>query len=354
MPQLTGTSQDADLDYAQMPYARSWIDHLTEWITRVPGPSWGFYAAALVVLAISNNVAFWIDGSQPVGSFELDKASDAVFSLIFLALYHYLSRVAGQSFDDFKPAIKRPEVDLQILHYRLTNLPAWIGWLTLVAGTVLAVSNVLLNPLTFTGLDKAFTFLPVIYQSAAFSLTLITILPFVIQLLRQLRLVIELHGQADTVDMFHLRPFHAFARFTARAGAVLLLFVLYAGLITALSGPGVPISVMIGICILAICIFFIPLLGIQHRLGREKAQLLDETNEAIKVTMGRIHGEVTADTYEKMPVLNNTMTSLVAERTLIKSLSTLPWDTATLRGFATTLLLPVLLWLVTRILGRFI
>lgn len=337
-----------------MPYARSWIDHLTEWIDRIPGPSWGFYVAALLVLTISNNVIFWIDGSQAVGSFELDKSSDAIFSIYFLALYHYLSRVAGRCFDVFQPVLTWTEADRQIMRYKLTNLPRWIGWLVLVAGTLLAVSNVLLDPLAFTGLDKANTLSPVIYQSAAFSLTVVTLLPLVIQLLRQLRLVTELHRQAYTVDLFHLTPFHAFSKFTAQAGAALLLFVLYAGLFTLLTGPGVPLYAIVGISALAVCIFVIPLLGIQNRLGHEKAQLLDSTNEAIKVTMGRIHGEVNADTYEKISGLNTTMSALVAERTLIKGISTWPWDTGTLRGFATTLVLPILLWLVTRLLGRFV
>ncbi len=354
MSQSTGTPHEADLDYVEMPYARSWIDRLAELIDRIPGPSWAFYVAALIVLAISNNAVFWIDGSQAVGTFELGKSSDAVFALTFLALYHYLSRVAGHCFDTFQPALKQPEADLQILRYRLVNLPRWIGWVTLVAGIALAVSNVQSDPVSFTGLDKAITRLPFIYQSAEFSLTVVTILPLVIQLLRQLRIVTDLHRNADAVDLFHLTPVHAFAKFTARAGGALLLFVLFAGLLAFFSGPGVPLYVMIGLSSLAIGIFVIPLLGMQNRLGDEQAQLLDETNEAIKVTMGRIHGEVNADSYEKISGLNTAMSALVAERNLIAGISTWPWDTGTLRGFASALLLPLFLWLATRLLERFL
>jgi hypothetical protein len=40
------------------------------------------------------------------------------------------------------------------------------------------------------------------------------------------------------------------------------------------------------------------------------------------------------------------------ERTLIMGVPTWLWNPRTLRGFASTLLLPIFLWLVTRILER--
>ncbi len=353
MPQHATASQVTDLHHAEMPYARSWIDRLTEQIDRFPGPSWLFYVVALLVFAIANNAVFWIDGSQAVGSFEFGRTGDVVFVLFFLALYHYLSRVAGQCFDLFQPVLKLPEADLQIVRYRLTTLPRWVGWLVLI-GIVLAITDVQLEPLSF-GLGQAKTLLPVIYQSAIFSVTLVTILALVIQLLRQLRLVINLHRQAAEVDLFHLAPFHAFARFTSRAAIALVLFVVFSSLSIVLGdGNGVPLGVIIGISALAIGIFVIPLLGMQNRLQDERAQLLDATNEAIKVTRGRIHSEVNADTYEKISGLNTAMSALIVERDLIADISTWPWDASTLRGFASTLVLPIVLWLVTRLLERFV
>lgn len=44
--------------------------------------------------------------------------------------------------------------------------------------------------------------------------------------------------------------------------------------------------------------------------------------------------------------------ALMRERELIKSVSTWPWDPRMIRGFASALLLPVFLWLITRLLER--
>jgi len=43
---------------------------------------------------------------------------------------------------------------------------------------------------------------------------------------------------------------------------------------------------------------------------------------------------------------------LETERERIAGASTWPWEAKTLRGFATTLLLPLLTWLVTSVFGK--
>jgi hypothetical protein len=92
----------------------------------------------------------------------------------------------------------------------------------------------------------------------------------------------------------------------------------------------------------------------RNRLKDEKARLLGETNEAIQVTIGRIHNQVISNEYKDIGDLNTAMSALVVERDLIDGISTWPWEPGTLRGFASTLLLPIFVWLVTRLLERFI
>lgn len=50
--------------------------------------------------------------------------------------------------------------------------------------------------------------------------------------------------------------------------------------------------------------------------------------------------------------LATAQTALISQRDLIGRLSTWPWSTGTIRGFATTLLIPVAIWLITRLLDR--
>jgi hypothetical protein len=50
--------------------------------------------------------------------------------------------------------------------------------------------------------------------------------------------------------------------------------------------------------------------------------------------------------------LNKTLASLVVERELLAKIPTWPWQPGALTGFLTALLLPIILWLIQRILER--
>ncbi len=47
------------------------------------------------------------------------------------------------------------------------------------------------------------------------------------------------------------------------------------------------------------------------------------------------------------------MTSLLLERETLKKISTWPWEAETMRGFLSSVGLPILLWFITTYLGRF-
>jgi hypothetical protein len=124
----------ADLQESEIPYPRSWIDRLTQWIDRIPGPSWLFYIASLLASALLNNAIFWMDGSLTMGSFEPVRVLDSFFIVFFIALYHHLSLVAGRSFQEFRPLLKSPDSELRVLEYRLTTFPRRLGWLAIFVG----------------------------------------------------------------------------------------------------------------------------------------------------------------------------------------------------------------------------
>ena len=343
----------ADLQVSEIPYPRSWIDRLIQGISRIPGPSWLFYIAALLTFAFLNNAVFWLDGSLTPGSFDPVRVLDSFFIVFFVALYHHLSLVAKRSFQVFRPLLKSPDSELRVLEYRLTTLPRRLGWLAIFVGTGLGITSVQSDPEVYR-LDVARTLLPVVYQVVAQSFVIATIVVLLVQIIRQLRLVSELHQQAKEIDLFQLAPVHAFAGLTARAGIGLVIFVAFNTLLESSNISAAPFYVIVAVGAVAIAVFVLPLLGMRNRLKAEKARLLSVTNESIKVTIGRIHGQVDADDYDDIGGLNTAMSALVVERGIIESISIWPWEASTLRGFATTLLLPVFLWLVTRLLERLI
>ena len=61
---------------------------------------------------------------------------------------------------------------------------------------------------------------------------------------------------------------------------------------------------------------------------------------------------MTTDRHGDVGPLNTSLNALVTTRKVVADISTWPWATDALRSFFSTLLLPILLWLVTRFLGR--
>ena len=353
MTETADTSITANLSDLENPYPGSWIDRLIQWIARIPGPTWLFYIVALLVFALLNNAVFWLDGALQASSFDTVRVLDSFFIVFPVALYHHLSLVAGRSFQEFRPLLESSDSELHIQNYRLTTLPRRIGWVAILIGIGLGFASVQSDPEVY-GLDVTSTLLPVIFQHVAQSFVIAVGAALIAQIIRQLRLVNNLHSRASKIDLFQLAPVHAFASLTARAGIGLVLIVAFNTLLESANISAAPLYAIVIVGSVAIAVFVLPLLGMRSRLKTEKARLLSATNEAIKVTIGRVHGQVNADDYEKIAGLNTAMNALVVERDIIEGISIWPWEPSTLRGFASTLLLPVFLWLVTRLLERLI
>jgi hypothetical protein len=353
MSQDAATSRTTNLRESEILYSASWIDRLIQWINRIPGPSWLFYIALLLTGAFLNNAVRWLDGSLEVGSFIPLRVFDAGYLVIYLALYHHLKLVAGRSFQAFRPVLKAPDADLQAVEYRLTTLPRWLGWLAALLGLVLTVGTLQAEPESF-GLDVSRTLSIALFLYPFTIFTFSTTFALMIQTIRQLRLVNNLHRQATEINLFQLAPVHAFASLTSRTGIGLVIFIVFSGLIES---SNITEGNLIGLVVagfLAIVVFTVPLIGMRNRLKVEKARLLSDTNESIQVTIGRIHHQVNSNEYEDIGGLSTALSALIVERNLIAGISTMPWEASTLRGFASTLLLPIFLWLVTTLLERLI
>jgi hypothetical protein len=328
---LTKGSIEMARNDASVPYSRSWMDALIQGIGRVPGPPALFYLALFAAFGLLNQIVFWIDGRSG-GSIDPARISDAAFMVFFVALYHHLSLVAGRSFEIFQPILKVTDAEAQTFKYRLTTLPNHLGWLAVIVGLILAVLGVQSNPESF-GLQGVLIF----------------------QTIRQLTLVHELHQQASGIDLFNLAPIQAFANLTSQGGIGIIVFVVFnIAIVETKIAVGAPLYILVLMGILAVFVFVIPLLGMRNRLKLEKSKLMTRSNEAIKSIIHRIHNQVSADEYEKMPGLNTTLSALNLEQNIIKNISTWPWGASTLKGFASSLFVPIFLAVVTRFLAKLI
>ncbi len=125
------------------------------------------------------------------------------------------------------------------------------------------------------------------------------------------------------------------------------------GLLEVTGISAAPLYVVIILGPWAVAIFVVPLLGIRVRRQEKKAWLLSRTNEGIKLTIDRIHGQVDSGDDVRIAALNTTLSALIAEPDLIESILTWPWESSTLRDFASSPPLPLFLVLATHLLERF-
>jgi hypothetical protein len=116
----------------------------------------------------------------------------------------------------------------------------------------------------------------------------------------------------------------------------------------------VSIAIIFVTLLLATASFLFPLHDIHRRLVAEKEHLASEANLRLAAMIATLHQRVDSQNLEKMDDVNSAMASLIPEREALSKISTWPWQPETLRGFIGAVVLPIVLWLVTTILGQMI
>jgi hypothetical protein len=135
-----------------------------------------------------------------------------------------------------------------------------------------------------------------------------------------------------------------------RTGLALILFTYY---LIATSpgtslGPG-SIAILGLNLTLSILLFALPLYGMHARLLEEKARLMSVVNGRIDGVLTVLHQALEGLEASRIDALNKGLSSLLMERDLIARAPTWPWPPGTLRVLGGTVLLPVALLILARL-----
>ena len=173
----------------------------------------------------------------------------------------------------------------------------------------------------------------------------------IVHTIRQLRLISRLSGLARNVDIFKPAPINAFSRLTAVTASGILAFVV----LFVLTNPDQPLAFIgqeLAMTGLAVACFVLPLRVMHNRLITEKAILVAAGQDRLKTVLGRLHVAVDANDLSNADQLEKTLSSVLAERDVLAKLPTWPWSAVTFRGFASALLVPVVIFVITQLIGR--
>ena len=334
------------------------VDGVLAIVDRLPGPAAVWYAALAVALLALAHAWIWATGARPVGAFELEVLPPTVILVYFLWLLHLLNRIARSSFDAFRPALGGNADAQERYRLALTSIPDRVAIVAVV------VVEVVLNLAYFGTIRPLRAPLPATVEVASgilYALAAASIGLLVIHDIRQLRLVSRLSALAVNVDVFKPAPVTALSRLTAATAIGILAFVAVYALTTAITVPtqqqgGLPtfIAEEVVLIVLAVASFVLPLRGMHSRLLDEKLELLGEAQDRLKATLARLHEAVEANDLSNADQLNKTLSSVLAERDVLANLQTWPWSTGTFRGVATAVLLPIVIFVITRLIDQLI
>jgi hypothetical protein len=337
----------------EYPYSPSWLNRLNDWIDRMPGTAGLYYLAGFLILGIAVSIVSWIIGAIPAGTIELKSFVFGVYPIYFVALMHYLDDYAKSALEKFRPVLDLTDTEYRRMEYDLTRVPAkgaWIATIFAVVPGILITLSDQQDPLIRSGhpLGLTVTGIPTIF-------TIACLLIFAYHTTRQLRMVSRIHTLATAINPFHAGPVYAFSELTARTGIGLIFF---ASFIILLSAPDpsdlFTYLLLAAIVAVAVAAFLLPLLGMHQRLVKEKAQLQLEINNGVEVAYEELQERVRTRNFAEVEDLDKVLSSLLTLREVAAKLSTWPWQAETLRGFISALLVPILIWILTTVLERFI
>ena len=343
---------EAKKDHSAVLYPPSWIDRLILWVEQLPGPYWIVYLLATFVISLVINAALWTEGSLPVGSLDPENTGFGFLVIYYLHLYHYLTFAASTSLHSFRPLLDAGDNEYLKIEQNLTQLPRWIGQLLLPFGVGLAVLAVINDPMYTESIEPLLWL--IIVDSIITSFLTVTLFAMVIRSIRQLFLVNRLQKRAANLNLMNLAPAHAFSSFTSRTG----IGIIFAGIATYILeyfefGYIIDPTVYFIFSVLALVAFVLPVIGIKNRIEDEKEAGLERVAKQLQKNFDRLHRIETDVELRDLEIINTMVDALIRERDLLKKVSTWPWNPATLRSFSSALLLPIFLWITTRLLENY-
>jgi hypothetical protein len=286
--------------------------------------------------------------------FEVSRIFVVAIAPYMLWVRFYLDGVAVRAMNAFRPALAVSEEEFSRLRYELTTLPAPLTRLATIVAIVGYVLNALLLPDEIIAEFGPSRGVAAVMLAPIAMFTLAVVVISTMQAVRQLWMVDLIYGLAEHVNLFRVKPFYAFSGLTSRTG---MSFLVLAYFIAAMRPDMVRDTPALQVLIVAmvptaVACFVLPLYGMHLRLVAEKDRLLAEANGRFETLLARLHARVDGEILTDAEKVSHQLSSIAVERETISRLSTWPWEAATVTGFLTTLVLPVLLWFLQRLLGH--
>lgn len=335
------------------PYAPSWIDRLIDVINRLPGFGWYVYPLVLVVVLVVLQSVTWLDGSVPWGHFTPIDLLTAVWTVLPVAVIHYLDNSVERTLRVLRPDLALDDDQFDQMVALFTNMPSRRVILANVLGIGAFWVLLLASPFL---LDRAQS--STLHIGAALflvSLNFALLGAMAYHTIRQLRLVTQTYARVKTIDLFQLAPLYAPSVLTARTAIVwVLALYLSVALFSEILSSTLAVAVVIGLGFIAALTFLLPLITIHQRIVEEKERAISEIDQRIDRAIAELKRRSDTLDLRDMDGLNKLILGLIAGRDQLDKIPTWPWSPGTPAAVVSALVLPIVLWLIQVLLDRLI
>jgi hypothetical protein len=334
-------------------YRSSYIDRFMCFIQRLPVPFWLTYLLLFALQAVLNYGIAWSEGALPSSTFVRILLIYPLWQWIPFAIMTLLNNTAKKVLDAFRPLLTLGDEEFALLKAEFTTMPLRgvlitnLFWLIFYVIIIILYQNAYLT----VGFGQVTRWTTII--EGAFSYSISSVIYY--HSLRQLALVHRTVKRVKRINLFALEPVYAFSRLTALTGIswvlMLGLTILFFPFILA---PGLMLVISIIMLTLAVSAFALPLRAVNQHLVLQKQSLLAEHQRRVEAALSLFHHQLDQDNLTGMEQFEKAINSLTAERKILEEIPTWPWRTATLTGFLSAAVLPIVLLLVQIAIQRWL
>jgi len=353
---VVGESASAPLPTAETAAQRAGpMSALLARTDRLPGAGWWVFVAFGIAIFAWGQAIEWATGRMPVGTFDLNLVVTAPYGPFVLLTLGVGIRVVRRALVAFWPATGWPEGEQSGWVDRFALGGFWPECAALLAGVAGGVASLLGAPAQILGPEPErgpvyAAFLPAFLAGYALSAA------GVLTTLRWLRLVSRIHREATAIDVFDRAPIYAFSRVTVLVGLTYLFTAYYSFTFNAAfqAGNAASLAFIASTMAVAVAAFVVPMWGIHDRLARERERLLRDVERRTNELASELYARIDAGQFDATAVINSSMSGLTALRERTERLPTWPWPPQLLRGFVSALLLPLAVFILTRVISDLI
>jgi hypothetical protein len=153
------------------------------------------------------------------------------------------------------------------------------------------------------------------------------------------------------INLFNLWPIYALSRYGYTLALVFIVVTVFIDIaFRLLGGADLPVGIMIYTLALSLVIFIAPLIGINHRLRREKDQELQRLGIQLNTVYNETEEAVRRRKLAKVMPLRSAAAALKEQMEAVQKVATWPWNPGSVRN----LFLPILLPLFIAIMQRYV